>query len=204
MTHKKKRPSKFFGPRDRRHGPHQRSAPHSASTHRVAAPTASGAVFTRFDRSVRRESFVREVSAGGVVFKRVDNDVFFALMRDSYDKWAFPKGHVEGRESLEEAAARETLEELGLEEVRLLDYLGKIDIWFRDRFEKKGTLIHKDIHYFLFETPSDAVLDPDPGEHAYEGRWVRADEVFSASSYPDMLTIVRRALSYVADIAHPS
>lgn len=204
MTYKKKRPSKFFGPRDRRHGPHhQRSTNHSGG-HRLPAQTGSGAVFTRFDRSVRRESFVREISAGGVVFKRVGDEVFFALMRDSYDKWAFPKGHVEGRESFEEAAARETLEELGLEEVRLLEYLGKIDIWFRDRFEKKGTLIHKDIHYFLFETPSDAVLAPDPGEHAYEGKWVRASEVFAVSSYPDMLTIVRRALSYVADLAHPS
>ena len=66
-------------------------------------------------------------------------------MMDSYGKWAFPKGHVEPGETFEEAAARETLEELGLEQIRLLEYLGKIDIWFRDRFEKERTLIHKDI-----------------------------------------------------------
>lgn len=118
-------------------------------------------------------------------------------MKDSYDKWAFPKGHVEEGESLEEAAARETLEELGLEEIRLLDYLGKIDIWFRDRFEKKGKLVHKDIHYFLFEAPKLAVLNPDPTQHAFDAKWLTERQLLSTSDYPDMVPILKRALSYV-------
>ncbi len=139
----------------------------------------------------------REVSSGGLVFRRSPKGVQFALMLDSYGKWAFPKGHVEPGESREEAAARETLEELGLEQVRLLEYLGKIDIWFRDRFEKKGTLIHKDIHYFLFETTPEAELKPDPGEHVYDARWVPAGKITKTSNYPDMLPIIRRALGFV-------
>lgn len=117
-------------------------------------------------------------------------------MKDSYDKWAFPKGHVETGESLEEGAARETLEELGLDEIRLIDYLGKIDIWFRDRFEKQGKLIHKDIHYFLFEAPHNAVLRPDPTQHAYEAKWISPSQLLTTSDYPDMIPILKRALSY--------
>lgn len=140
---------------------------------------------------------VKEVSSGGLVFKRVPRGVQFAVMLDSYGKWAFPKGHVELGESLPEAAARETLEELGLNQVRLLEYLGKIDIWFRDRFEKHGALVHKDIHYFLFEALADADLHPDPAERAYEAMWVSSKQLFKASSYPDMAPIIKRALALV-------
>ena len=140
----------------------------------------------------------REVSAGGIVFKRTPRGVQFAIMLDSYRKWAFPKGHVEQGESNEEAAARETLEELGLEQLRLLEYLGKIDIWFRDRYEKKGTLIHKDIHYYLFETTDDAVLHPDPDEHVIEARWVAPKKMIALSSYPDMAPVLKRAVQYVS------
>ncbi len=156
------------------------------------------------NRRGERERAIQEISAGGIVFKRTPRGVFFATMLDSYGKWAFPKGHVEEGEALEETAARETLEELGLEQVRLLEYLGKIDIWFRDRFEKRGALVHKDIHYYLFEAPEHATLRPDPTQHAYEAKWVNAKNVLRTSSYADMVPILQRALSYVFGKRRPS
>jgi 8-oxo-dGTP pyrophosphatase MutT (NUDIX family) len=148
-------------------------------------------------KPTRKESVLREVSAGGIVFRRIGGSLSFAVMKDSYGKWTFPKGHVEPGEDVEEAAARETLEELGLDEVRLLEYLGKIDIWFRDKFDKKGQLIHKDIHYYLFEAGQQGELRADPGEHVYEAKWVPFSRVEKISSYSDMVPIVKRALEFV-------
>jgi 8-oxo-dGTP pyrophosphatase MutT (NUDIX family) len=144
-----------------------------------------------------RQRPIQEVSAGGLVFKRTPKGVVFAMMKDSYGKWTFPKGHVEPGEELAEAAARETIEELGLEEIRLLEPLGKIDIWFRDRYVKKGALIHKDIHYFLFIAPQNAALAPQVDEHILEAAWVPAREVLEKSFYPDLIPVIQRALGSV-------
>jgi len=41
-----------------------------------------------------------EVSAGGIVFRRLpDGGARFLLIKDSYDNWGFPKGHLEDGES---------------------------------------------------------------------------------------------------------
>ena len=53
----------------------------------------------------------REVSAGGIVFRRFGTEAHFLLIKDSYRHWGFPKGHLEEDESPTEAARRETSEE---------------------------------------------------------------------------------------------
>jgi len=148
-------------------------------------------------KPISHEASEKEVSAGGVVFRRTWTGIVIALMKDSYGKWTLPKGHVEKGESLEEAAARETLEELGLEEIRFLEPLGKISIWFRDRYAKRGKLINKDIHYFLFETPPKAHLAPDVTQNAYGAKWVPLNRVLQTSDYPDLIPILKQAIHHL-------
>lgn len=135
-----------------------------------------------------------DVCAGGLVFKRAPQGIFFALIKDPYGKWTFPKGHVEENEAIVEAAARETLEELGLAEIRLLERLGKIDIWFRDQHFKKGDLVHKDIYFYLFSTPPQAELCPQISEHVLETAWVPSVQVAKKSEYKDLAPIISLAL----------
>ena len=94
------------------------------------------------------------------------------MVVDSYGKWAFPKGHVRDGEQYRAAAIREIGEEMGLLQLRLVARLDTIDIWFRDRYVHKGELIHKYIHYFLFEANKDAAVErPKPQE---QGETIRA------------------------------
>jgi len=148
-------------------------------------------------KQIQNQKAKHEISAGGLVFKRAGREVVFAMIKDPYGKWTFPKGHLELGEAIEEAAARETIEELGLEEIRLLEPLGKIDIWFRDQHIKKGQLIHKDIYFFLFSAPINAKLSPQVSEYLSEADWVLAADLLKKSDYKDLLPIINQALKII-------
>ena len=144
----------------------------------------------------------REVSAGGIVFRRTRRGFLFAMIVDSYGKMAFPKGHVRRGEQLAECAAREVCEELGLCDLRLHRRLGTNDIWFRDRFVYKGYLIHKFIHYYLFEAGRNATIRVERhgmngGEKIRRGLWVPMEDVMQRSSYENMEEIAGGAIHYI-------
>ena len=132
----------------------------------------------------------KEVSAGGIVFRRFAGlgTHRFLLIRDSYGHWGFPKGHLEAAESPVEAAARETTEETGLTELKLHATLETIDWYFRLR----GKLIHKFCHFFLFESPAGEPV-PQADEGITECTWVSLDEALQQLGYENARGVLRRA-----------
>ena len=134
----------------------------------------------------------QETSAGGVVFRMADGEPLFLLIRDSYDNWGFPKGHLETGERPETAAAREVLEETGLAELAVRGEIETIDWYFRFR----GRLIHKVCHFFLMETSHEAT-SPQRNEGITACRWVPYDEAIDAVSYANARSVLRRAQEMV-------
>jgi 8-oxo-dGTP pyrophosphatase MutT (NUDIX family) len=131
----------------------------------------------------------REVSAGGIVFRREpDLSARFLLIRDSYRNWGFPKGHLEGEESPAEAALRETREETGLSDLQLHGPIRIIDWHFRFR----GRYIHKFCHFFLFESPAGDV-QPQADEGITDYRWCTLDDALGTLSYENARGVLKRA-----------
>ena len=74
-----------------------------------------------------------ETSSGGVVYRMLDDGPHFLLIRDPYENWGLPKGHLEGGETPVEAAVREVMEETGLNELRVIDQLPMVRLSGRMR-----------------------------------------------------------------------
>lgn len=55
-----------------------------------------------------------EVSSGAIVFTREGGGLRYVIVRSLEGWYGFPKGHIEGEETEEEAALREIREEVGL------------------------------------------------------------------------------------------
>ena len=136
-----------------------------------------------------------ETSSGGVVYRLVDGEPQFLLIRDPYANWGLPKGHIEGGETPAEAALREVAEETGLKPLQVIAQLPTIDWYFRDR----GRLIHKFCHFFLLESQGGEAV-PQLDEGITECIWQPIAAALGTVTYANAREVLRIAGEQLAGL----
>src|SRR3989339_1303865 len=104
---------------------------------------------------------IKEVSVGGLIYRKENEGYYFCLILDAYGKWTFPKGHAEPGESLEVTAQRELQEETGLKNLDVLEYIGETQVKVHKPNE---TPYRKMIKYFLIATTDTEIIVPKVSE----------------------------------------
>jgi 8-oxo-dGTP pyrophosphatase MutT (NUDIX family) len=102
-----------------------------------------------------------------------------------------PKGHLDGDETPEQAAAREVAEETGVQ-AELIEELGDV----RYHYERKGRPITKVVRFYRF-----AYLSGDVADHDHEiedARWMPLAQAARELTYAGEREMVARALSRIA------
>ncbi len=124
---------------------------------------------------------VYQTSAGGIVFKKEDNQYLWLIVQHSQHKgWVFPKGLVGDKnssESMEEAALREVEEEGGVK-AKIID-LPPIKTFYQYRWQDE--LIKKTVYYYLMKYQSG-----NPANHDWEvsqAKFFLQEEVLSILTY---------------------
>lgn len=137
-----------------------------------------------FGKKTQIQEIVREPTAGGIIFRHnKEGGLEILLFQDSKDRWSIPKGHIEEGETAEETTIREIGEEVGLFDVEIIGWLGKVNFRYRrlDKLVLMTTQVYlvkaggdsdkikkevwmKDVKWFKFNDALDAIEYDDIGK----------------------------------------
>ncbi len=137
---------------------------------------------------------VREPTAGGVVFRRnaATREVEILLIQDAKNRWTIPKGHIEEGESSKQTAGREVCEETGLKQVKVLNWLGKINF----RYRRQQSLVLMTTEIFLVRALGDTD-DIKPEDWMNGIRWFTAAEALDRIEYEDIGKLILLGLKKI-------
>ncbi|HEY8018613.1 MAG TPA: NUDIX hydrolase [Actinomycetota bacterium] len=132
----------------------------------------------------------KEISAGGVVYRRVDDGIEVVLAsrrtRRGELAWGLAKGGIEEGESHEEAAVREVQEETGLT-AEIEASLGETKYFY----VWEDTRIRKTVHFFLMRHTGGDPADHD--DEMEEIRWFPLERAMKRAAYRGEREVIGRA-----------
>ncbi len=137
---------------------------------------------------------VREPTAGGIVFRRTKDgrDVEFLLIQDAKNRWTIPKGHIEEGETSKQTAEREIGEETGLQQMDMLQWLGKINF----RYRRQTSLVLMTTEIFLVRAKGDTnKLKPE--DWMNDCKWLSSKDALDKIEYEDIGKLMLVALTKI-------
>lgn len=139
------------------------------------------------------DEVVREPTAGGIVYRRdTAGKVEILLIQDSKGRWTIPKGHIEDGETARQTAEREIREETGLQEMKVQDWLGKINF----RYRRGNSLVLMTTEIFLVQAKGN-VERVKPEKWMTSLGWLPANDALEKIEYEDIGKLILLGLKKI-------
>jgi N utilization substance protein B len=131
-----------------------------------------------------------EYLGGSVVYSKVGDDIFVALVHDVFGRWTLSKGHIDGSKDVKEEIAKAIKDELSLD-VSVKDELGVNE--YVTYHPEKGK-IKKNVTYYLAEAPFEDIKLVNSGG-LDDARWFKLGEILDLNFYNDILPLITKAVN---------
>lgn len=144
-----------------------------------------------------------EKSVGGIIFRREGDEIYYLLLHYRSGHWDFPKGHIEKGETDEETLRRETEEEAGIKDLKIVPGFSESFRYFyrakgeeREKRKAKGrkTSISKKAIFYLAETSTKEVKISL--EHI-GFVWLPFEEAFVKVTYKNPKKVLEKAKGFL-------
>lgn len=139
-----------------------------------------------------------EFSAGGVVYKKENNQIFILVCQHSYHHgWGFPKGLIGDKikgETKEDTAIREVEEETGAKG-KIMGEIEPVTYWYKFNDEK----IKKTVYYYAMEYQGGDITQHDFEMEDVE--WLPKDKVLDRLTYKSDKDVFKKALPIIQRLA---
>ncbi len=135
--------------------------------------------------------------AGAVVYAKHKGDVYMALVHDVFGHWTLSKGRLDEGEKDEDCLMRKVPLEIGVP-IKIKEPVGSNT--YATFHPEKGK-IRKEINYFLAEAPyTDLTLEKKEEKGGLDDvRWFKLADILDLNFYDDILPIVTKALTKLAE-----
>lgn len=136
---------------------------------------------------------VKEATAGGIVWRRnKKGSIEILLHKDPKERWTIPKGHIEAGETAREAAEREIREETGLQEMKVMNWLGKINFQYR----RQNSLILMTTHIYLVQAKGNT-SNVQKEDFMKSIAWLDANDALEKIEYEDIGKLILLGLKEI-------
>jgi 8-oxo-dGTP pyrophosphatase MutT (NUDIX family) len=146
-----------------------------------------------------RRKVEKLVSAGGVVYRRVDGRIETVVCgRLEPLRWSLPKGTPDEGETLEQTALREVREETGLE-AEIEAPIGNVNYWFVSPDNRSH--FNKTVYFYLMAYKGGCTDRHDP--EFDEVRWLPSEEAVKSLIYANEARVLQMALDIIKKRVSP-